>query len=99
MIVWVVPHLLWCFHGTVISSRDVFQVVSGPLLSGGVAGLVAFAVLVLVGSALPALARLLIGSAVLGGVYALVLLFVMGQKTLYVEVFRGLRAPIMGEAS
>ncbi len=30
MTLWVVPHLLWCFHGTVVSFRDVVLVVSRP---------------------------------------------------------------------
>ena len=39
---WVIPHILWCVHGTVISFRDVLLTVSRPLASGIVAGALAF---------------------------------------------------------
>jgi PST family polysaccharide transporter len=90
MVLWVVPHLMWCFHGTAVSFRDVVMVASRPLLSGIVGALFASCVLMFAGS-LPAVAVLVLGVAVLFAVYALVLLFVMGQKALYLDLFHGLR--------
>ena len=37
MTVWLVPHILWCLHGTVISPRDLFLAIIRPLLSAVVA--------------------------------------------------------------
>ena len=42
MTVWLVPHILWCLHGTVISPRDLFLAISRPLLSAVFAAAVAF---------------------------------------------------------
>jgi PST family polysaccharide transporter len=91
MMLWVVPHLLWAFHGTVVSFRDAALVVSRPLVSGMVGASLAFGVLFVAGPALSPVARLLLGGSVLVGGYALVLLFALGQKALYLDVIRGLR--------
>ena len=42
MTVWLVPHVLWCLHGTAVSPRDLFFAISRPLLSAIVAAAVAF---------------------------------------------------------
>ena len=42
MMVWVIPHIIWCVHGTPISPRDILLAVSGPLFSGVLAGGLAF---------------------------------------------------------
>ena len=91
MILWAIPHLLWCFHGTVVSFKDVMTVVGRPLLSGVVASVVAKVVLQLAGPFTSAFVTLLTGGTVLVGVYLLFLLFVMKQKDFYLSVFRSLR--------
>ena len=91
MTLWVVPHLVWCFHGTVVSFRDVVLVVSRPMISGIVGASLAFGVVFFVGPSLSAVARLLLGGTVLIAVYILVLLFFMGQKTLCLDLLRGFR--------
>jgi PST family polysaccharide transporter len=88
---WVVPHLLWCFHGTVISFRDVLLVASRPFTSGIVGASCALGVLLLVGPSVSTLATLLLGGTVLIAVYVWMLLFVMGQKTLYLDLLRSMR--------
>jgi O-antigen/teichoic acid export membrane protein len=88
--VWVVPHLLWCLHGTNVSIRDVMLVASRPLASGMAGALPASAVAFLPGVSLPPLVRLLLGGIVFLGVYAWVLLFAMRQKALYLDLVRGL---------
>jgi hypothetical protein len=89
MVLWVVPHIAWCLHGTAISLADIGRVVSRPLVSGLVAGGLAFGVQSALGlsSALP---RLLLGAAVLLAAYVGMLLYVMGQKTVYVDLLRGM---------
>ena len=34
MTLWVIPFILWCVHGTVVSLRDILLTVSRPLASG-----------------------------------------------------------------
>ncbi len=91
MVVWVVPHLLWVFHGTVVSYRDALTVLSRPVLSG-VGGAMAAMAFMPFSSALPPVARLMVGCPVLFGVYAWILLFVMAQKPFYIDILRVLKS-------
>jgi PST family polysaccharide transporter len=91
MMVWVVPHVVWCLKGTTISLRDVWLTVSRPFLAGIVAGLAALAVQWGLGQSLPPLARLVLGGMVLFGTYAWMLLWVMGQKAFYAALLLALR--------
>lgn len=91
MILWVIPHLMWCVHGTVVSLRDLLSAAGGPLLSGLVAGAVTFGVQFHYEHLLSPLSGLLLGSTVLFGVYFVVLWYVMGQKAFYLDLFEGLR--------
>jgi PST family polysaccharide transporter len=98
MTLWVVPHIAWCVHGTVVSLRDILLTVSRPLLSGLVAAVLAFGAHRLCLPYMPPLSRLFIGGIVLLGVYLAMLLYVMGQKMFYVDLLRGLKKrPTVGE--
>jgi len=90
MTVWLVPHILWCIRGTNISFRDVLDVVKKPILSAIFGAFVAFLAVFQFGQALSPFFRLLIGCGVLFGVYVLVLLYIMGQRSFYVDLIRGL---------
>jgi PST family polysaccharide transporter len=90
MTIWLVPHILWCIHGTNISFGDILGVVKRPVVSAVVAACLAFAVQIQFGQSLPPLLRLVIGCGILFSVYALMLLYVMGQKDFYVDLVRGL---------
>jgi PST family polysaccharide transporter len=90
MIVWAVPLILWGIHGTVISFRDIVLAASRPLASGVVAAALAFGVQFLIGQSMSPLSRLILGAAVLLGTYAGMLLYVMGQRTLYINLIRAL---------
>jgi O-antigen/teichoic acid export membrane protein len=91
MTLWAVPHIAWCVHGTVVSLRDILVTASRPLVSGIAAGAVGFGVQYLCGPSMSHLVRLILGSTVLLSVYAGILLFVMGQKAVYLDLIRGLR--------
>ncbi len=93
MIFWVIPVIVWSVHGTVISIRDIFLTLSRPLVSSIVAGGVAYGVQLLCGQSLFPVLRLLLGGAVLLVTFIGMLLFVTGQKTLYLDLVRGLRGP------
>ena len=92
MTLWVVPHIAWCVHGTVVSFRDIMVAVSRPLLSGFTAAAFAFGVQLLYGQWLSPLPRLVLGVAVLLSAYLGMLMYVMGQKAFYLGLLRGLRS-------
>ena len=93
MMLWVIPHILWCVHGTAISLRDILLAVSRPLAAGTLAGALAFAVRLICGEFASPLSRLVLESSVLLATFFGTLLFVAGQKSLYIDLVRGLKRP------
>jgi len=91
MTIWVVPHIALCVRGTVVSLRDILLTASRPMVSGIAAAAIAFAVQSFWGQSLPHLPRLILGVAVLLAGYIGILLYVMGQKVVYVGLLQGLR--------
>ncbi len=92
MTLWLIPHILWCVHGTVISLRDILLAVSRPVASGVLAGGVAFGVRLMYGQFFSPLPRLVLESSVLLVTFFGVLLLAAGQKSLYLDLLRGLRS-------
>jgi PST family polysaccharide transporter len=88
--IWLVPHILWCIHGTNISFVDILSVVKRPVISAAVAASLAFAVQFQFGQSLSPLLRLVMGCGILFLAYVLMLLYVMGQRAFYVDLIRGL---------
>ena len=97
MTLWVIPHILWCVHGTAISLRDILLAVSRPLASGILAGGLAFAVRLICGPIVSPLPRLVLESSVLFVAFFGALLFAAGQKSLYLDLLRGLKGPSSAE--
>jgi len=93
MMLWMIPHIFWCLHGTVISLWDILRTVSRPLGSGILAGGLAFGVRLFCSEYAPPLPLLALESGVLLATFFGVLLFVAGQKSLYLDLLRGLRGP------
>jgi O-antigen/teichoic acid export membrane protein len=93
MLLWVVPVIAWSVHGTVISLRDVLLAVSRPLASSIVAAGLAFAVRSVYGQSLSPVPRLVLETTVLLVTFLGMLLFATGQKSLYLDLLRGLREP------
>lgn len=91
MTVWVIPHIVWCVHGTAISVRDIVLTATRPFVSGIVAAVLAFGVESLYARSWSPLPRLVLEGSVLLGVYLVMLLFVMGQKTFYLDLLQGLK--------
>ena len=94
---WVIPHIWVCVHGTMISVGDILLAVSRPLASGIVAGGIAFGGRIICGQFLSPLPRLVLESGVLVVVFFGLLLFVAGQKSLYLDLLGGLRRPSSAE--
>jgi PST family polysaccharide transporter len=90
LVIWALPHLAWCVHGTSIRVRDLVRAAAMPMLAGLMA---AIASLTLKASGtmpgLP-LARLVEGGFVLAAVYVFVLLCVMRQLSFYMDLLRSL---------
>jgi PST family polysaccharide transporter len=91
MTLWLVPHVVWCLHGTMISPRDLFVATGRPLLASIVAGAVSFSVQRYFGHLHSPFLRLSLEGGVMVTSYLCIFLFVMGQKTFYFELLRGLR--------
>ncbi|RXH39631.1 lipopolysaccharide biosynthesis protein [Bradyrhizobium zhanjiangense] len=91
MTLWLVPHIIWCLHGTQISPRDLLVAAGRPLVAAIVAAAVALAVQYYLDELNSHFWRLLIGGGVISAVYSGVLLFLMGQKTFYFSLFHELK--------
>jgi O-antigen/teichoic acid export membrane protein len=90
MTLWVIPHILWCVHGTAISLRDILLTVSRPLASGILAGGIAFGARLICAEFVSPLLRLFLeGSVLLIAFYGM--LMFAGQKSLYLDLIRGLK--------
>jgi O-antigen/teichoic acid export membrane protein len=88
---WVIPFIAWCVRGTGVSLRDILLVVSRPMASGILAGGLAFGVRLICGQLLSPLPRLVLESSVLLVTFLGLLLFIAGQKSLYLDLLRGLK--------
>jgi PST family polysaccharide transporter len=84
----VVPIVIWALHGTAISLGDYWNTVKQPLFSGLVAGICGWGLKEAIGSRLHAIPALLVGGCVVFGVYAFVLLIIMGQKDRYMDLVK-----------
>jgi PST family polysaccharide transporter len=92
MILWCVPHVLWCLHGTPISPRDVLATAGRPLVAGTAAAAVALVAQFYLGESDAHFWKLLIGGGTVVAIYSWVLLFPMGQKTFYLRLYRELKS-------
>ena len=93
MTLWVIPHIFLCVRGTAVSLGDILLAVSGPLASGLLAGGLAFGAGLIYSQSFSPLVRLVLESSVLLVTFFGTLLFATGQKSLYLDLLRGLREP------
>jgi O-antigen/teichoic acid export membrane protein len=91
MLIWLFPVIVWSVHGTVVSWRDVLLAVGRPLASSVVAVGLAFGLRMTYGHSLSPLPRLILETAVFFAIFLGMLVFGMGQRSLYMDLFRGLR--------
>jgi O-antigen/teichoic acid export membrane protein len=97
MILWVIPHISWCVHGTGVTLRDILVTASRPFVSGLAGAAVALVAYHLCYSFLSPLARVVLAGTVLLAVYLAVLFYAMGQKALYLDVLREFRKRLPAE--
>lgn len=89
MVLWLFPLIAWAVHGTALSFRDIMATAYKPLACGVVAAGLAFAVRTVYGHLLSPLPRLALEGSVLLTAFSVMLLFVAGQKALYLDLLRG----------
>jgi O-antigen/teichoic acid export membrane protein len=99
MTIWLVPHLLWCVHGTVLSLKDLFFAISKPLLSALVAAVLAFGVHFYFREWNSLILKLAVASIVMIVTYYFVLLVVLRQYVQYIALLSALRGSNTGEAT
>ena len=101
MTLWLVPHILWCIHGTMVTFRDLLRAASRPFLSAVGAATIAIAAQFFYGGSLSPIPRLILGVGFLFSSYLWMLLYVMGQKAFYFDLLQGMRgrsAPLAEES-
>jgi PST family polysaccharide transporter len=86
----VFPLIGWAVRGTGVSMRDLLEGLSKPLAAGIVAAIPAYGMRLWCGSAMPPVGRLSISLITFSMAYVVLLLYVFGQKEMYVEIFRAL---------
>jgi PST family polysaccharide transporter len=82
----LIPIAAWSKHGTGITWSDLWGATKPPFLSGLVAGAAGLLVKFTLGSRLAPILYLMVGLALVLGVYAWVLLIVMRQKHMYMDL-------------
>jgi PST family polysaccharide transporter len=90
MLAWLIPHVLWCVWGTVISFRDIVLAAGKPLVAALVSGLLVVGLQAFDVTMAPVL-RLAVLSTVLFGAHFGILMFLMGEKDVYLNLVRSLR--------
>jgi hypothetical protein len=100
MTLWLIPLVIWCLHGTMISPKDLLFAVGKPLIAGSVAAIVALGIEVSICDQLmlPVVVKLLVGGGSMFVAYVVVLLFILGQKDFYLDLIRGLKSPPPSES-
>jgi O-antigen/teichoic acid export membrane protein len=97
MCLWIAPILAWAVHGTGIAFRDIVVVVSRPLASISIAAAVTYAARPFYGPILSTRPRLMVETGILLTLYFVFLLYVAGQRYLFVELLHGYRGDSRSE--
>jgi O-antigen/teichoic acid export membrane protein len=88
MVLWMLPCLAWCVHGTPVRLRDLLQTTWGPLLAGVIASAVAF---VTVNHFSEPLVRLVLGGALMCCGYFVIVWFIFRQRDFYLGLVKDMR--------
>ena len=101
MTILIIPLICWAIHGTEVTPRLYWLSTRPAIVSGLVAGLLAWLLKLWLNPLMSFAPRLLVGTAFLFRIYGFFLLFVMKQKPLYMDliqqVFR--RSPRVSQPS
>lgn len=91
MTIWLIPCIIWTIHGTGIYLKDILLTLSLPLISSIVAAMPAFGIHYYYCQLLTPFLRLTLVGSVMVLFYIWMLLYVMKQKTLYLDILQGLK--------
>lgn len=81
-----VPIIIWSIHGTGIGLREILSILARPACSSAVAGMVAVSVLYVAPANIAPIVRIVLGGVSMLATYALMLVLILGERTLYAEV-------------
>lgn len=93
MVLWLVPHVTWCLHGTPISVLDLARSVRVPFLAGILASLCMFELHRHMSHDLHPALRLALGGGAMAIVYGWILLFPCGYRDICRDAIAALRGP------
>ena len=95
---WLVPHIVWCLHGTGIRPLDIARVAAKPLIAGVLAAAVCIAFRVTAGHLLSPVGRLVLGGGALTVTYVCILLYAFGQRVFYLDLIKSTfgKQPVAG---
>ena len=93
MVVLAVPLVAWAKHGTGITTGDYWNCIKRPLLCGALGASVGWLFKLAFHNSLAPISLLILGLTLSFAVYAWTLLFVMGQKNLYYDLWSHLFRP------
>lgn len=92
MTLWVVPHVLWCCHKTIISPADLFVALCRPILASVSSAMLVYFSAPYIAFFESVFLRLAVCGGAMALAYAFVLLIVLDQKSTYLDIFRSLKA-------
>jgi O-antigen/teichoic acid export membrane protein len=97
MVLWLMPNLYWCTHGTGIAVRELLAAAGRALFSAIIAAVAGLIVQHFAAPIPSALLRLALGGTAMLAVYVLSLLFVMKQSEFYFDLLRSLKGSVLKE--
>ena len=83
-----VPIIFWAVYGTGIAFSDIMRAIKPPVIAGLIAAAAGLGFKIALNGALSPVLLLIFGLALVLGLYAWILLIVMGQKDFFVELTR-----------
>ncbi len=89
MVVWLPPHVVWCVHGTPVSTSDILRALGRPLLAATVATALAYLVVTYVGPTQSPTLNLLMACSVMAVAYSC--LMIATGKQLYHDLLTSMR--------
>ncbi|QEL22530.1 lipopolysaccharide biosynthesis protein [Bosea sp. F3-2] len=92
MVLKVIPVTMWALRGTGVRYREVFGALASPLAASLIAGAIAYGAHALAAPALSPVLRLMLDVGAFGATYVAALLLIAGEKALYLDLFRDVRA-------
>jgi O-antigen/teichoic acid export membrane protein len=86
----IVPLIAWACAGTTMSGRVVWAAVARPLAAGLLAAMAGLGIRIVILGSVPSLFLLVLGAGIVFSVHFLVLMFGLGQKHVYLDLFKQL---------